>query len=123
MIQKAKTLHNFIKNNVEQNTQVFTDNFTGYKGLSDYQHQTVNHSVGEYIKGQAHTNGIESFWALLKRRYYGIFHHMSFKHLHRYVSECTFRHNTTDIDSLAFIEKTIERMPNKRLTYKELVYV
>lgn len=119
----AKTLHNFIKGNVKQNTQVFTDNFTGYKGLTGFQHQTVNHSVGEYIKGQVHTNGIESFWALLKRGYYGIFHHMSFKHLHRYVSEFTFRYNTTDIGSLAFIKKTIERMSNKRLTYKELIYV
>lgn len=48
---------------------------------------------------------------------------MSFKHLHRYVSEFTFRHNTTDISSLAFIEKTIERMSNKPLTYKGLIYV
>jgi len=84
---------------------------------------TVNHQVGQYINGQAHTNGIESFWALLKRGHYGIYHYMSAKHLHRYVKEFSFRHNTSQVGTMQFISMTIDRMINKRLTYKELINV
>lgn len=117
----GETLHGFIRNNVEFGSTVYTDNFRSYRGLRGYSHKTVNHSVGEYVKEQAHTNGIESFWALLKRGYYGIYHHMSAKHLHRYVNEFSFRHNTADLGTLGFIDTTISRMNNHRLTYKELI--
>ena len=61
-------LHEFIRSNVAIGSTLYTDQHRGYWGLEDdYDHQTVNHSVGEYVKGQAHTNGLESFWALLKR--------------------------------------------------------
>ena len=90
----AQTLKGFIKSNIEAGSVVYTDNFPAYIKLNGYIHQSVNHSVGEYVRMQAHTNGIESFWALLKRGYYGIYHHLSHKHLHRYVNEFSFRHNT-----------------------------
>jgi transposase-like protein len=79
------TLKSFIRNKITLGSNVYTDNFTAYRGLTGYNHRAVNHSVGEYVRKQVHTNGIESFWALLKRGYYGIFHYMSFKHLHRYI--------------------------------------
>ena len=116
----APTLQGFIGANVSHGAIVYTDNFKSYKGLKGYTHLSVNHSIGEYVREQAHTNGIESFWALLKRGYYGIYHHMSHKHLHRYVGEFSYRHNTAKIGTMQFIDATARRMENKRLTYKEL---
>jgi len=118
---KASTLHSFIISNVEHGATVITDSFTGYKGLKGFDHHTVNHSAGEYVRGQAHTNGIESFWATLKRGYHGIYHHMSDKHLHRYVNEFAFRHNTVKVGTLQFINMTINNMGCKRLKYQELI--
>ena len=117
----GSTLKGFIESNVVKGATVVTDSFKSYQGLEGYTHKTVNHSIGEYVKDQAHTNGIESFWALLKRGYYGIYHHMSVKHLHRYVNEFSYRHNTAQVDTMDFIAMTISRMNNKRLTYKELI--
>ena len=118
---KGKTLQGFIKSNVEHGATVVTDAFTGYKRLNGYNHFTVNHSVGEYVRGQAHTNGIESFWALLKRGHYGIYHYMSPKHLNRYVNEFAFRHNTRDIGTMCFISSTITRAVGKRIKYVDLI--
>jgi transposase-like protein len=117
----AETLQGFIREHVEKNSTIVTDSFGSYKGLYDYKHITVNHSVGQYINHMAHTNGIESFWALLKRGYYGIYHYMSAKHLHRYLNEFSFRHNTSRVDTLDFISMTARRVTGKRLTYKELI--
>lgn len=115
-----KTLKGFIKDNVREGSTVVTDSFKSYSNLHGYNHLTVNHTVGEYVKDQAHTNGIESFWALLKRGYIGVFHHMSAKHLHRYINEFSFRHNQIDLGTIEFINKTIAKMEDKRLTYKQL---
>jgi len=102
---------------------VVTDNFPAYRGLSNmgYTHKVVNHSIGEYLRDKAHTNSIESFWSLLKRGHFGIYHYMSAKHLHRYVDEFAFRHNTSQVGTMNFINMTIERMVNKRITYKGLI--
>jgi len=118
---KDYTLKGFINSNVQHGGTVVTDAFTSYKGLNNYNHFTVNHSVGEYVRGQAHTNGIESFWALLKRGHYGIYHYMSTKHLHRYVNEFSYRHNTREYGTLDFISSTIERAVGKRLKYTDLI--
>lgn len=115
------TLKGFIAENVAQNSTVVTDNFKSYKGLEGYNHLTVNHSVGQYVKDNAHTNGIESYWSLLKRGYYGVYHYMSPKHLHRYLNEFSFRHNTREVDTINFIKMTAKRMTGKRLTYEELI--
>jgi transposase-like protein len=117
----ARTLKGFIQDNIAEGATVITDSFRSYTGLKGYNHQVVNHSVGEYVRGQAHTNGVESFWALLKRGYYGIYHYMSAKHLHRYVNEFSFRHNTANVGTMDFIAMTIQQMDNRRLTYKELI--
>jgi len=115
------TLKSFIRTTVEKGSTVYTDEFRSYQGLNDYNHLSVNHSASEYVKEQAHTNGIESFWALLKRGYYGIYHYMSFKHLHRYINEFSFRYNTAGFGTLQFIEMTVKKLAKRRLTYKELI--
>lgn len=120
---KRATVHGFVVNNVMPGSTVVTDQFPAYLGLETmgYRHVRINHSAGEFVKDMAHTNGIESFWSLLKRGYVGIYHYMSVKHLHRYVKEYQFRHNTAQVGTLDFIGMTIERMADKRLTYRGLI--
>ena len=114
-----QTLHGFIFQKIEPGARVYTDDHGGYFGLSN--HQTVRHSVKEYVNGQAHTNGIESFWALLKRGYYGTYHRISPKHLGRYVSEFERRHNIRESDTVDQMEAMVRGMSGKRLRYKDLI--
>ena len=86
------TLHGIIAKRTKANATVYTDEATGYKNMPR-EHRMVKHSVGEYVKGRAHTNGIESFWATLKRAHMGTFHKLSPKHLHRYAKEFAGRNN------------------------------
>ena len=83
----AKTLEGFVYHTTKKGSQVYTDDATDYSDLDGLLHGMAKHSVKEYVNGMAHTNGIESFWALLKRGYYGTYHRMSKKHLQRYVNE------------------------------------
>lgn len=69
---------------------------SAYQGMKEYRQTAVLHSSGEYVWGMAHTNGIESFWALRTRGYYGTCHHFSDKHMQRYVDEFSTRHNRRD---------------------------
>jgi transposase-like protein len=113
-----------IHENIELGTQLYTDEhliFTGLDGLF-FRHDAVNHSAGEYAAGPAHTNSIESVWAVLKRGYYGIYHSMSAKHLARYVNEFTFRLNEGNVKrhSLERLDSMIEVVSGKRLTYAGL---
>ena len=117
------TLRGAIAYYVSPGSTVYTDSHAGYRGMTGYNHISVNHGVGEYVSEQAHINGMESYWALLKRGYHGIYHYMSVKHLHRYVNEFSFRHNTAKTGTIEFIEMTVMLMFGKRLTYKELINV
>lgn len=116
------TLEGFVLDNVETGATVFTDEHSGYRHLSDsFTHQAVRHGVGEYVKGMAHTNGIESFWAMLKRGYKGTYHHMSAKHISRYVTEFAGRHNVRDLDTIAQMAMLAKGLDGKRLRYGDLV--
>jgi len=121
---KAATLERFVRQHCATGATIVTDTHGGYIGLAaaGYNHIRINHSAGEYIRDMAHTNGIESFWSLLKRGYIGIYHYMSAKHLHRYVKEFSFRHNTAKVGTMNFINMTIARMAGERLTYKGLIH-
>lgn len=122
---KAATLSAFVKQHANPGATVVTDTHGGYVGLeaAGFNHIRINHSVGEYVRDMAHTNGIESFWSLLKRGYIGIYHYMSAKHLNHYVNEYSFRHNTAKCGTMQFIEATVNCMIGKRLTYKGLIHV
>ena len=121
---KAATLGPFVKEYANPGATVVTDTHGGYVGLeaAGFNHIRINHSVGEYVRDMAHTNGIESFWSLLKRGYIGIYHYMSAKHLHRYVNEYSFRHNTAHAGTMPFIDMTLRHAVGKRLTYKGLIH-
>ena len=112
------TLKPFVRSRIAQEADVFTDEHGAYLGLEN--HDTVRHSVGEYVSGQAHTNGIESFWSMLKRGYYGTYHRMSPKHLDRYVAEFAGRHNARPLDTLEQMQEIWRAMVGKRLRYADL---
>ena len=114
------TLQRFALSHMDAGAKVFTDDAAAYRGLPN--HQSVRHSVRQYVNGQAHTNGVESFWAMLKRGYHGIYHRMSRKHLQRYVNEFAGRHNTRDLDTIHQMAWTAMGLVGRRLRYQDLVH-
>ena len=113
-----ETATEIIKAHVSADSNVFTDESSIYNRVD---HQAVNHSRGEYVRDDVHTNGIESFWALLKRAYMGVYHWWSPKHAHRYVDECSGRYNTRGMSTIDRLGALFDGMQGKRLTWKELV--
>ncbi len=117
----SKTLHGFISETVKDGSRVYTDDYSGYRGLRNVEHETVRHSAKEYVRGQVHTNGIESFWSMLKRGYIGTYHHMSAKHIDRYVNEFAGRHNDRPANTIDQMRHMAENMQGKRLRYSDLI--
>ena len=116
----AKTLQKFVADSAAEGATVYTDDAKAYKGMP-FDHASVRHSVGEYVDGMAHTNGIESFWSMLKRAHKGVYHKISPKHLQRYVDEFSGRHGIREQDTLDQMAAIVQRMNGKRLQYRELV--
>lgn len=113
-------LHGFIKKNVVPGSIIYTDDHPGYDELDEYGHNSVNHSGGEYVRGDVHTNAIESFWALFKRGYHGVFNHFTNKHVHRYISKFEMRWNMSTLNILNRFDSMLESVSVFRLTYLEL---
>ena len=116
----AKTLQKFVADTAANGATVYTDDAAAYKGIP-FDHASVRHSVGEYVDGMAHTNGIESFWSMLKRAHKGVYHKISPKHLQRYVDEFSGRHGIRERDTLDQMQSVVAGMVGKRLMYRELV--
>ena len=93
------TLQEFVTENTTEETVVYTDEAKAYSGLPR-EHQAVGHRVGEFVRDQEHTNGLESSWSMMKRGYNGTYHQMSPKHLHRYVNGFEGRHNVRPLDTI-----------------------
>ena len=116
----AKTLQKFVAESAAKGATVYTDDATAYKGMP-FEHESVRHSVGEYVRDMAHTNGIESFWSMLKRAHKGVYHKISQKHLQRYVNEFSGRHNIRERDTIDQMAAVVAAMAGKRIGYRELV--
>lgn len=114
------TLQGFVAAHTAPDATVYTDEAAAYKGMPR-THEAVNHSVAEYVRGQAHTNGIESFWAMLKRAHTGTFHKISPKHLDRYVQEFAGKHNVRQSDTLDQMCGLVSRLMGRTLGYRRLV--
>ncbi len=118
----ADTLKGEIRARVNENSRIITDDSNLYGGIGeDFAggHHSVNHSKGEYTRGDVHTNTVESFFALLKRGHYGTFHKLSKKHMHRYCSEFAFRWNHRKIKDSDRCKAAIRGVGGKRLMYRE----
>lgn len=101
---------------------IITDEWPAYLGIADHDtsHETVNHRLKEWVRGQIHTNGIENVWSLLKRSIVGSYHNVSAKHLDAYLDELEFRFNNRD-NPFMFIDTLKKLIGSDNLEYKNLV--
>ena len=113
----------FIHDRVEEGATVYTDGSHAYNGLSadGFEHEAVIHSRGEYVRGDAYTNGIESFWSGIKRGIMGVYHKISRKHLWRYVAEFVARQNMRVQDTTNQMVEVVQKLEGRRLRYCELI--
>lgn len=115
----AANLRHAIRENVDMTrARLMTDELSGYVGIGAEflgGHESVKHSIREYVRGDAHTNTVEGFFSILKRGIYGVFQHVSKKHLHRYVSEFEFRYNTRKLDDGERTVRAIRAAEGRRL--------
>ena len=117
----APALQGFVREHARPGATVYTDEARAYRGMPEFTHEAVNHSVGEYVREMASTNGMESFWSMLKRGHQGIYHKFSPKHLDRYVTEFAGRHNDREADTVDQMAGIVVGMASKRLRYRDLI--
>jgi transposase-like protein len=117
----AKNLRSVLRKDISPKATVMTDEFTSYGkwlGREFAGHQTVNHRDKEYVKGEAHVNNCESFFALFKRGVHGTFHHISRRHLNRYCDEFGFRWDHRKATDGERTVAAIRQASGKRLVYQ-----
>ena len=120
----AKTLKGAIRQVVDNQSRIMTDENSAYSGIgAEFAggHKFVTHSAKEYVRGDAHTNTIESVFALVKRGMYGVYHNVSRRHLHRYLAEFDFRYNRRHVDDGERTAAAIKNGVGRRLMYREPV--
>lgn len=119
----AKAIKAAVRGAVAPGTTLCTDEHASYVGMPEYAHMVVNHSAKQYVDGMAHTNGIESVWAVLKRGFYGVYHSFSEKHLQRYLGEFSFRLNqgNVKIHTMDRIDAFLVKAEGVRMTYANLI--
>ena len=115
----AKTLQGFVVDHTRPGSRVYTDDSSSYVSLEN--HESVKHSIQEFVRGDVHTNGVESLWSMLKRGYVGTYHKMSPKHLSRYVREFAGRQNIRELDTLAQMSFVVQGMDGNLLPYRDLI--
>jgi transposase-like protein len=114
------TLKQAMREAIDPAAHIMTDGYNAYRGVAPEfaSHETVEHTANEYVRGEVHTNTIESSFALLKRGLIGTFHAVSKKHLHRYVAEFDFKWNTRRMNDGQRIEAAIQQAEGRRLMYE-----
>lgn len=119
----GKTLKSVIAGNVDKSARIMTDEWSGYRGLKHdgWKHDAVCHSMWEFVRGDVTTNGIEGFFGMVRRGLNGIYHSVSHKHLHRYLSEFEFRYNRRELTDGECTVAAIKAAQGRRLTYAEQV--
>jgi transposase-like protein len=118
---RAATLQTEIRDNVEHGSRLYTDALISYRGLeNEYIHEVIDHAV-EYVRGAAHTNGVENFWSLLKRTVKGTYVSVEPYHLGRYLDGQSFRFNEREDNDVGRFKSVLSSVSGRRLTYKELI--
>jgi transposase-like protein len=118
---KSKTIVPQVRKHVEPFCQLMTDGYYAYRSMKrTYIHEHVDHSVGEYVRGNVHTNSIEGHWGLFQRGYVGVYHSMSKKHLQFYLNEFDWRHNHKDLTQQQKVGKVLSSSVG-RIKYKDLI--
>ncbi len=118
--RRKKELQSNIHEHVEAGAAIFTDELRSYDGLEDsFKHQVINHAV-EYANGNVHTNGMETFWSLVKRQLHGTYISVEPFHLFRYIDEQAFRFNNRKMTDAERFDIGVREIVGKRLTYAEL---
>ena len=113
------TLLDFVRKRVEPDTQVYTDEYSGYEFVAN--RAFISHAARQYVDGDVSTNGIESLWAILKRSHKGVYHQMSPKHLPRYVRELVGHHNQRALPPLDRMAQLASHLADTRLRYADLI--
>jgi hypothetical protein len=117
-----RSVMSHVRNHVHPASKLVTDQAQHYKFPPVAEHQAVDHSKYEWVRGDAHTNTLEGFFSVLKRGLVGVYQHVDKKHLDRYLSEFDFRQNTREKLGINDVERTrraIRGMVGKRLTYRD----
>jgi transposase-like protein len=118
----SETLKPILKKHVPAETTLYTDSAGQYRKIkSEFpKHETVNHMIGEYVRGDVHTNTVESYFGLLKRGLVGTFHHVSEAHLQRYCTEFDFRFSHRTVSDSERATALLKQIGGKRLTYRRI---
>jgi transposase-like protein len=120
----AKNVGAVLEKQLSEGATLYTDESKVYATVIPRRRPTatVNHSAGEYVRGDVHTNTIEGYFSILKRGIYGVYHHVSEQHLKRYLAEFDFRYNERSalgVEDEARADKVIRGIVGKRLTYRD----
>lgn len=120
----AETLRPILKAQLDSGSALMTDGEGQYRLIGPLfaRHEVVNHGIGEYVRGDAHTNTIEGYFSILKRGITGVYHHVSQQHLKRYLGEFDFRYNeriALKVSDAERARKAIKGVVGKRLTYQQ----
>ena len=117
---KTATLQSFVLKHTTKDATVYTDEASAYVGIPR-NHAAVHHRIGQYVNDKASTNGMESFWSMMKRGLTGTYHNISPKHLHRYVDEFSGQAEIRDMDTADQLAAMARNGIGKRLRYKDLI--